>query len=418
MKKTSPIHKTARLLLSACFAAIFLFGAREAMATTPTPGAGQFRVCLRADMTGLVDRDVGDRAAAADLPTYGIRARVEKYGSVVKNWFFVDPDDACFLLTSGIGAYVIKVKPRSTALGGNNTLRVNDKNGNLSVFSVVTPWIGSSQTTYDVVLPSKGILRIYTVLAFSIERAFRGRYDNTHLLASKGGDLCACAGVTGCTRMCVGTNGNMNINIDDDHHTRRFVIAHEYGHATMRVGVGSRLVDCAAMDIDIGPGHNLRSREASSCAAMEGYAHFVSGDVFNWHNAGTGSVNPQAELKYADDGVWNLGDGTGACPSYPITGTIPNSNARKIYIDCSNGVLDPTVGVEMDWARAWWDYHEDTFISGSVRNHSQIHDDLGLVSPWGSIDTYEQIVDDLYPGLASRFADAAEWNGICEGSSC
>lgn len=164
--------------------------------------------------------------------------------------------------------------------------------------------------------------------------------------------------------------------------------------------------------------HYLRGREAASCAATEGSAHFVAGDVFNWHNSGVGSGNPQAALKYLDDGVWNLGDGTGSCPVYPLAAVSADNNARKLYLDCAAGTNDPTVGIEMDWARLWWDYHEDTNKPSSPRGHTQLHDDMAAGGLWGIYDPYGTVLGGLSSSLANRFDSAAEWNGVCEGSSC
>ncbi len=393
----------------------------DAHATTPSPGWGEFRVCLKADMTGLVDRTTGDRATASTWTLYGINYRVESGGSVVQNWTYADANDGCFLLDAGVADYTIKVKPRSTALDGNNTVRVNNSAGSLKTYAVTASNIGTSYLTYEVTLPSKALLRIYTVLAFSIERAFRGEYEDADLTAWKdpnSSQPCECS-PDPCTKMC--SNGSSpQISIAHDHHARKFIIAHEYGHATMNIANVGGANDCLSESIDDqgGDGHYLRGRERSSCAATEGFAHFVAGDVFNWHNAGTGSANPQAELKYVDDGVWNLGSGSGGCPTYPINAVSATNNPLKLYIDCASGVDDPSIGIEMDWARLWWDYHEDSNKPSSPRGHTQLHGDIGAGGLWGSDDAYETVLGGLSSGLANRFDNAAEWNGVCEGSSC
>ncbi|MEM6296594.1 MAG: hypothetical protein AAGA54_35335 [Myxococcota bacterium] len=338
----------------------------------------------------------------------------------MKNWFFTDPNDGCFLLNAGLGQYVIKVRPKSGTLTGNNTVRVNNKNGALKTFSVTTPFIGTSLLTYEVVLPSKAILRIYTVLTFAIERAFRGRYENKDLIGWKekaSGDCntTQSAGSRSCT-----INGDPNVIIDGTDHTRRFVIAHEYGHANMRHGAGGRQNDCDVVDVDdsIPGGHRLRGREISSCAASEGWAHFVSGDVFNWH--GGGSSSPQALIQYVDGGNWDLGPGGGGCPGqYPL----PNSalvgrNALRQYVDCSPSSLDPSEGTEMDWARLWWRYHEDTDYPGSPRGHSKLHDDLVAAGPWGATSAYFTMFFGLGTTLGQRWASAADDAGVCDGPSC
>lgn len=421
------IYQILSILPPFTFLLAVLLAATSAKATTPTPTSNQFRVCLRADMTGFVDRTTGDRANGADLPMYGIRYRVEKFGSVVQNWADSDSDDGCFLLPKSSGYYVIKVKPRSAALTDNNTVRVNSSSGSVKVFAVTTPWIGSGSTTYEVIFPSKGILRIYTVLAFAIERAFTGRYANHDLVAwkEKNSSPCATGGCVGCTRTC-DVSGDLQIVIDDDHHTRRFVIIHEYGHVALAYGVGSaRENDCGDLGVDDGnPAgmnflHRLRGREASSCAAVEGYAHFVSGDVFNWH--GGGGPSPMAEVEYVDGGVWDLGGGSGGCPgSYPLQpGTIyPAFNRIKQYVDCTPSGNEPSDGVEMDWARLWWAYHLNTSYAGSPRGHGKMHDDIDDAGPWGTSDAYDIMLLGLGPNLALRWAGAANAVGVCDGGSC
>lgn len=376
-------------------------------------------------MTGLVDLDKGSRATHDAWATYGIRYRVEKYGSVVQNWTFADPNDGCFIVNDGPAAYVIKVKPKSTGLRGGNTVVVKAPNSSVPTYAVTTPFIGASQTTYEVILPSKGVLRIFTVLAFSIERAFQGNYYVNELKAWK--DSAPPCNSAPSTLFC-NNNGVPHIRIEGGDSARKFVIAHEYGHANMYKGVGTRANDCGLVQVDDNPSnpatppwaHRLQGREASSCAATEGFAHFVAGDVFNWHNNGTGSANPLAEVTFRTTEVWNLGEGNGQCPaSYPLDGVgYPNDHSLGMYVNCSPGVLEPWEGTEQDWARLWWDYHEDTSLPGDTRTHLQLHYELINAGPWGAYDAYAVMRSGVGAGQQSRWEDAADWNGVCAGGSC
>ena len=122
-----------------------------------------------------------------------------------------------------------------------------------------------------------------------------------------------------------------------------------------------------------------------------------------------------------DRSLWNLGDGDGGCPSYPLSSDLDDAkdnNARKMYLNCSNGGFDPEIGTEMDWARLWWDHHEDTQKPGSVRNHVPLHNEIAAGGAWGTSDTYDVVLGGLSSTQADRFDSAAAWDGVRDGSSC
>jgi hypothetical protein len=408
---------------------ILLLAPSSARATTPAPGPNQMRICLRQNMSGFVDLHGGDRGDQTAWGLHAVYAQLRLGGTVIRGWGPVDKDDACFLAgTAGaVLNYTVDAVSTSGVLSGNNTVVSRGSNGNAALVSA-NALIGLQATTYSVTLPSNDVMRVYAALVFFIERAFRGNYANENLTSwiGDGGGSNPCDYVTTPTSWCVDGSLDPHISLGvglsyGDADSRKYAIAHEFGHVNQWDGSTAQFLNDCSLGVQSCPLHNIKTPEWSSCAATEGWAHFYSGDVFNWHSAGVGQVNPQAEIIYIDGSVFNLGSGTGGCYSgtYDCDNTYPGQAPLEFYNDCHGGAFSSQVGVELDWARHWWDYHEDKNKGLNVRSHAQLHDDLSVGGDWTYNTAYQRMKSDLPSGLSTRWVLSAGWNGVCiSGTSC
>jgi hypothetical protein len=158
---------------------------------------------------------------------------------------------------------------------------------------------------------------------------------------------------------------------------RKFIIAHEYGHGLQDVITGNMFPvdyevgedksspsgcdvspipddDCrshtgtGATDCTSGGQHKMWSLEHQASAANEGWAHFVSADVWNDHE--------QTDCAF---GYWRQKGSTGyvnqALDCEAASTGFPVSFMRT---ECDTNSSDfGTKGVEVDWLRAFWDTH-------------------------------------------------------------
>ncbi|MCB9664504.1 MAG: hypothetical protein H6732_10335 [Alphaproteobacteria bacterium] len=187
----------------------------------------------------------------------------------------------------------------------------------------------------------------------------------------------------------------------------KFLIAHEMGHVILSSNT-SYLNDCSVTVSDTLPcytasEHAIDSLETQSCAAMEGWAHFVAVRAFNDHQE---SDNPGAVLQY-----WRDAGLTVDVEQGPVGGV-------DTYFEATCGLTpsqQPGFGVELDWLRTWWDYH--TNPSPGVRpSVGLMIDELASDSTWTPSDTYTVIRDGIDAASGdtqrARWVQMATWNGI------
>ena len=386
----SELHLPKELAPLFAALAITLGLASSARADTPTPTPNQMRVCLRGDMTGLTDRLDGNRGTGAEWPLWGIRVevRVASSGAIAVPSRFADLDDGCFLMTVPYQAtaYHVRVRPRAE-LAEENYLEVQTA-ARVSPLLVANAVLGGAGTTHEVVFGDNEYIRMFAVYAYGIQHRFRGDFEGQTIYPVLDG------GCTTPNSACSIDGARVN-HIASPH--RKFLMMHEYGHSNLS-GAGAFMGgnDCN------GDGHGMRSVEHSSCAAMEGWAHFVAAEVFNDHDDADG------ELRYWTGGasLVTLEHGTGVCGTgYP----------EDYALDCTTAST-PEQGVELDWMRQLWDFRRNPEPNLSPAAMQDIFRDTG---GWGDGDVYEQVRDGLPAGtLRNRWESYAEANGICEGSGC
>jgi hypothetical protein len=190
---------------------------------------------------------------------------------------------------------------------------------------------------------------------------------------------------------------------------RKFNIGHEMGHMLyMKYRGGEYIFNCEDNDqgticgtLDSSHGnHAIHTKERSSCAFAEGFAHFVAADVFNDHLEQDGIFYYYKSLY---DPLLNIETGP--------TGGI----SKFLEMKC----MDPKEfrGVELDWLRAFWHYHARP--GAQLRpTHEQIfrhvkdtHDDPGFLPVKKNV---HQLMLNNAPTslLITRWSDAGVENGI------
>jgi hypothetical protein len=404
-----------------------------ANATTPPPNPSQKRICLRGDIALYVDRATGDHLTGTTTPLLGARMRVKWFdgvNTVSTGWQYADPDDGCLLInTSNGNTYTINYRPYSKVLAGPDELYIRQSNSNLPTYSF-SVYLAPGASTHNVTGPSKATVRIYAAMAHAIQ-SFPAATSDFRITAWNNwngmGSQCLTPNDQGKTATrSTGCGGDININIAGDqfsgtHNFRKFVIAHEYGHANLNGITAPNDTSCAPPNCVGGVGgpggHRMRSEEYASGAAMEGWGHFVAADVFSDH----GDV--ESLLQYQDDGILDFSGGGSGCPpaaSMPIfendSTTYEDFDQDRFYITCTPGTtLESAYGVELDWARFWWQYHESTSIAGTPIPHATLHFLLAFLGGWSTIDIYSKM-QTIWGG--ARLSDAGEESGICSGSGC
>lgn len=384
-----------------------LGGASEAYAVTHT-------ICLRIPVT-LEDETgmPGEIGTSGNWKARGIRMRVLNgyTASQVMGWTYASASSGCatFSATNN-GPFLIQFQPRGQ-LADSNELQVRNDAGVLPTYSAGTETF-SSGGTHVVVVDSEWILpRMYAITAYAIQSGFRGQFDDETLVVYYNrGSPCSCDTTSSgnCSNCACRTNGVGRINICPSATDRKFVIGHEYGHLNLSLSTGSYTNNCGGG----GSGHGMRSAEWDSCAAMEGWAHFVAVEVWN-DDEHDNSGDPPGWMRYWGSGLPLIdvegGAGGGAC----------GSSYRKWYAQACHCWPNTCDGwnTELDWMRTWWDYYTDDAPGdlGNKPSPHQLHAEIKAATDWGSMDACPKIKGGIrsHSGQAQedRFWEAAYWNG-------
>lgn len=228
------------------------------------------------------------------------------------------------------------------------------------------------------------------MLAYGAQERFNGGVNGVTYYLKKAGcgddpDKGSCA-----TSMY----GQPGIFMSSGQYRRKFILAHEYGHRLL-ASVADYKNDCSHN----GSGHGMKGIEYGSCAAMEGWGHFVAVDMWNAHPHDDASeLNP--------DGIIVYWDGSNTVYHAEIGSDQPYCHQQ--YPDGLIFVCD-FFGYELDWMRQWWDYHTNP---GNRPAHSELFD-LVDDTVWEN-GTFEaaQAIKDALGGNSGRWNDFVCWNGI------
>lgn len=436
---------TARTLITAATGAAALLFAAEAQAAT-------FNFCIRLPVT-IGDEVGSDADVEAELGLAGGTANVHEVG-MTGNWIargirieslerngvavagfsptFADASTGCFTQSyttlSGSATWRIGVKSYGR-LAGDNELRTHNSGGLTSYYEADIT-VSNAGGTFYVVWPTEyKLLRMYAILAYAIQEGFRGNWTNETLRAwyaspgAAGASPCGCDDATNFGACTCSSGGQGHISIPDNQSTLRFVLGHEYGHRVIGDVLSFSAVNNCNLDSNndgvADTGHGMTTLEWNSCAAMEGWAHFVSADIWTTsHHAGG---DPQGWFRYFGDLVdaeaeWQAG---ATCNDYirqygdqcfPLNSRCNNGNPFNPAVwDCDQ------VGVELDWMRTFWDYHTDDDLPGAIRSHLQLQQDLNASGGWSSSSAWDDIDDGMTArGQGARWQSAGDYNGASE----
>ncbi len=149
----------------------------------------------------------------------------------------------------------------------------------------------------------------------------------------------------------------------------KFTLVHEYGHALVMAKLNPALTP-AGVDYSVAAGeanqHTWTSKEWQLTAALEGFAHFVSGAVWN-------DVGPDADCKVVVGSDIN-----------PAAQSTKNLNTFNRYFETNyNEASYPDQGIEQDWAQFFWNYRTDTAPNGiGTPTDAQLVRLFVLTYPW------------------------------------
>lgn len=374
--------------------------------------------------------NVDEVGTTGDWRARGIRIEsLERNGVAVPGFIpkFANADTGCFSqvvnLGSGSSTWTIGVKSYGL-LSGNNELRTHSTGGLTSYYEADIT-VSNVGGTFNVTWPTEYILlRMYAILAYAIEEGFRGDYEDQTLRVwwsadgATGASPCGCDDSTPYTACACSSGGQGHIAVQNSLSNRKFVLGHEYGHRALYstlASPGSYPNNCGYdSDNDSNPnnGHSMTSLEWNSCAAMEGWAHFASADMFtaNHHAGGDPSgwfryiagelIDPEAQWDPSATCAVEIDQYADQCFSFPSS--------------CNNGDCD-RVGTELDWMRTFWDYHTDDDLPGALRSHVQLQADIEAAGGWTSSSAWTAIAAGMTAqGTGTRWQDAGDNNGVSE----
>ena len=175
---------------------------------------------------------------------------------------------------------------------------------------------------------------------------------------------------------------------------RKFAILHEYGHAMLH-----EAGDYINQDCSFGTGdksfHGMTGLEYSSCAAGEGWAHFIA--AISWNDPYEGS-NPTGFFRYWSGSTYNLENG----PDNALCGAQPSNNCNSY-------------GIEIDWMRQYWDFYTNTGSRPTLQGMINLLDNV----KWrdGERDTSGMIEAGASSAARTRWHDLGCYNSVTE-SNC
>lgn len=333
----------------------------------------------------------------APRPARGILARVIKGGQT--KYFYTEDSGSnvgctpAYSYSGGdAGNYVLTVYSQSLLSG--DLIRVGDDSGSVASQTTLVNRTGSGQTTHTFTGSGTSFDR-FNVLSAASEAASRLPADTP--FDFRVGPL-GCGGSGGAGGSCYQSSSE-NIYIDTSNGTElnKFYIAHEMGHAVMHATRGVKPTsNCSFTGIACGSfgSHAMGSREYSSCAFGEGFAHFYSAMVWN------DQLDNDCNFTY-----WAPNNSPVDCEfgdsAYPL---------RQMENECSPSFTGK--GSEVDWMRALWDYYQNS--SPAPRpDFDGVLDFVAAMPNWSATDAWPKSEDGADEvGTSVRWGNAGWLNGI------
>jgi hypothetical protein len=284
----------------------------------------------------------------------------------------------------------------SVATVNGNTVIVRDFDGEIDSYVRVIPFVGGSGTKHYT-FPQTNRSNLLAATTFTLARwpqVTGETFEINDRCDPQGDQCCDCSNPTG---------------IWIDRRTRKFIISHEVGHRLLALFTNGYVNDCTEVLMPTTlpcaqsdpTSHALTSMEFSSCAAMEGWAHFVGVRAYN---NPVEDDNPGATFQY-----WG-GSGTTVDVEHGPTGGV-----EKYYeMVCGGSAANAGgSGVELDWMRHWWDYHTNPSPEQPVSQLTMLQE-IAENSNWFATNAYQVISDgvEAFSGAAQR----ERWEAIAAGN--
>jgi hypothetical protein len=266
--------------------------------------------------------------------------------------------------------------------------------------------VAGASGTKTYVLPETPRTSMIAAAAYTMAR-FNGGLSNVVFKVNEG---CRPDGCCNCA-----SGGEVWIKPDSSRY-RKFLIGHELGHRLLGVWTGGYVNDCRfptdkpkidpkSLTCTSSGSHGMWSQEYNSCAAMEGWAHFVATAVYNDRFEGE---NPDAVFRYWSSSAASATVDVEAGPA----GGVSRYMETKCNYDFSG------MGVELDWLRQWWDYASNAWSStpGVRPSSAQLMNEIDAAWDWGSRNAYTRIKGGIRRKSGSqqelRWSQYAATNGV------
>lgn len=368
--------------------------------------AEDYTVCFRvqanvADHAGQAANGEKGNAGTTNWTARGMY--IELYGNGESWTGWVDDDTGCKTVYGwSPGTYFWKPYAEAWLDQGGASVDVKVMNSSSwsGPYSANSVQLGSSGTYTVTYSFNSKLLGQAAKLAYIIQREFRGNVQNETFKVYHCATWSACSSVNPCTCSnngcyCKSTD---SIYMTDAAWDRKYVLAHEYGHANIYAAAGDYVNDCSLN----GSGHGLKGpEEYDSCAFMEGWADFVAVDSWFPHTTSwSGAPGWFVRANSTNDPI-DAKSGSGSCS---VSTQYPN----YMHQNCFSG--DSGEGSEVDWMRALWDYHTRTSYSGGgvVPSHQRLQEEIGASPQWNKSNACEKYAEGVesYSGSAQQ----ARWN--------
>lgn len=323
---------------------------RDAMANT-------YKFCVQMD-TDLENVNFGeDHFLQAGGPYLGrwIKVKVTRGATTIVNTTYADGVGCVAFNDTQTGQFKLEIwsemkVPRTDNAAQTNTVRILNSAGTQSYWNYFWTFGGTTGTKTFTLSQSNrtNLIAVSTWAFYRFSDGLINKITEIHDLAAG-----ICPG-NSCNDSYSPGSQLATVYINPIHNKRKFLIGHELGHAFLahwfsanpwpdqNPGQGtlySRNEGGAACEWAGAGAHAMQSKEYSSGALLEGFPHFYAAYVFN---------------SVADyGGFWYYKDGTGITEVDMEAG--PTGGTAKFLENTCSG-SDVARGVELDWARQFWDF--------------------------------------------------------------
>ncbi|WP_444995954.1 hypothetical protein [Aliikangiella sp. IMCC44359] len=359
--------------------------------------ANAAKICFKYYST-FTDAGIGEDYFSSSRAT----ARTARGGWVkisqngVEKWTNYLDRSGCTPNLSNVSSGQINYKMWASAkVANNNRVWINDDNSDVRGTHSANYNISSGTTTIAFT-PNSTHRAQFNVLAaavYAVDR-FPGGVSNQYFRIRTNTSKSA-----GSHFRTSGTNGDPTVYMCPCHTNKKFVIVHELGHMLTYFNKGSRWVNDCGFSSTSCPasrgGHSMASKEYSSCAASEGFAHFYAAVAFNDTSQDNCSFH-YYKNEFGNDSspIVNCEAGNGQF----VTRYLENE-----CVGSQNGY-----STELDYLRAYWDVLTDG--TGNPSFTSIIN--WGSRANWGTSNATQRLNSSATSTINNKWTNARDRNGL------